>query len=106
MKDLITKDKHSEMTKGCPIFEWSPVIPITCKDNKTQNEEDDIASTHEDEDYDDITEMEKRKKYLKKRHTKMSTHQTGIMNQVTSSSETKTKLTNKTPPSKMTSQKE
>ena len=44
------------MTKGCPIFEWSPGIPITDKDDETQNEEDEIASTHGDEDNDYITE--------------------------------------------------
>ena len=37
------------MTKGCPIFECSPVMPITDKYNKTQSEEDEISSTHEDE---------------------------------------------------------
>ena len=44
------------MTKGYPIFEWIPVIPITDKDNKTQNEDDEIASTHGDEENYDITE--------------------------------------------------
>ena len=56
VKDLTTKDKKTEITKGYPIFEWIPVIPITDKDNETQNEDDNIASTHEDEKYDDITE--------------------------------------------------
>ena len=44
------------MTKGYSIFEWIPGIPITDKDNKTQNEEDEISSTHEDEHEDYITE--------------------------------------------------
>ena len=43
------------MTKGYPIFEWSPGIPIKDKYYETQNEDDEIASTHEDEDYDYIT---------------------------------------------------
>ena len=37
------------MTKEYPIFEWSPGILITDKDNKAQSEEDEISSTHEDE---------------------------------------------------------
>ena len=44
------------MTKGYPIFEWSPGITITDKDNETQSEEDEISSTHEDEHDYDITE--------------------------------------------------
>ena len=44
------------MTKGYPFFQWSPGIPITDKDNKTQSEEDEIYSTYEDEHDDDITE--------------------------------------------------
>ena len=44
------------MTKGCPIFEWSPGIPITYKDDETRSEEGEISSTHEDEHEDDITE--------------------------------------------------
>ena len=44
------------MTKGYPIFEWSPGIPITDKYNETQSEEDEIYSTHEDKNDDDITE--------------------------------------------------
>ena len=43
------------MTKGYPVFEWSPGIPITDKDYETQSEEDEISSTHEDEHNDDIT---------------------------------------------------
>ena len=38
------------------FFEWIPGIPITDKDNATQNKDDAIASTHEDDDNDDITE--------------------------------------------------
>ena len=40
---------------GCPIFELSPGIPIIEKNDKTQNKDDDIASTHGDEDDDNIT---------------------------------------------------
>ena len=40
VNDLATKDKHPEMTKGYPIFEWIPGIPITDKDDETQNEYD------------------------------------------------------------------
>ena len=43
------------MTKGYPIFEWSPGIPITDKDDETKSEEDGIYSTHEDYHDDDIT---------------------------------------------------
>ena len=43
------------MNKGYPIFEWSPDIPITDKDNETKSEENKISSTHEDEPDDDIT---------------------------------------------------
>ena len=49
--------------------------------------------------------MEKRKESPNKRHMKMSTHQTGKMIQVTTSSKIKTKTTKKTPPLKMTAQK-
>ena len=49
--------------------------------------------------------MEKIKKSTKNRHMKMSTYQTGIMFQVTTSSKIKTKITKKTPPLKMTAQK-
>ena len=56
LNNFYTKDKQPEMTKECPIFEWIPGIPITDKDDKTQSEEDEISSTHEDEHDDDITE--------------------------------------------------
>ena len=49
--------------------------------------------------------MKKMKKALKKRHNKISTHQTGIMIQVTTSSKIKSKKNKKTPPLKMTVQK-
>ena len=49
--------------------------------------------------------MENRKKAPKKRHMKMSTHKTGKMIQVTTSSKIKTKMTKKTPPLKMRVQK-
>ena len=35
------------MIKGYPIFEWSPGIPITDKDDQKLSEEDEISSTHE-----------------------------------------------------------
>ena len=38
------------MTLGYPIFEWIPGTPITEKYDKTQNEDDGIASTHGYED--------------------------------------------------------
>ena len=44
------------MTKGYPIFEWIPGIPITEKYDKTQSEEDEISSTNEDKHDDNITE--------------------------------------------------
>ena len=44
------------MTKGSPIFEWIPGIPITDKDNKRQSGEDEISTTHEDEHDYDISE--------------------------------------------------
>ena len=53
---LDTKEKQPEITKGYPIFEWIPGIPIKDKEDKTQNKDDEIVSTHEDKDDDDITE--------------------------------------------------
>ena len=44
------------MTKGYPIFEWSPGIPITYKYDETQSKEDEISSTREDEHNYGITE--------------------------------------------------
>ena len=43
------------MTKGYPIFELSPGIPITVKCGKNQNKDNEIASTHGYEEYDAIT---------------------------------------------------
>ena len=63
VKNLATKEKHPDMTKGYPIFECSPGIQITYKDDKTQNEDGGIASTHEDEDNDNITENGEDKKH-------------------------------------------
>ena len=41
------------MTKGYSIFEWISSIPITKKHNDDQNEDNEITSTHEDDnDYD------------------------------------------------------
>ena len=56
VNDLANKEKQQEMTQGYSIFEWIPGIPITDKDDGTQNEDDEIASTHGDEENDDITE--------------------------------------------------
>ena len=44
------------MTKGSRTFEWSTGIPITDQHgDKHQNENNDIASTYENQDDDDIT---------------------------------------------------
>ena len=53
------------MTKGYPIFEWISGIPITDKDYKTQNEDNDVSSTNEDEENDDITENGEEAKSIK-----------------------------------------
>ena len=43
------------MTKGYPIFEWSPWIPITDQDDDEHQTEDyEIVSTHGNEDDDCI----------------------------------------------------
>ena len=93
------------MTKGHPICEWIPCIPITDKDGDTQSEEDEKSSTHEDKRDDDITKMEKINKAQKKRNMEMSTRNTGRLIQVTTSSKIKTKMTKNTPPLKMMAQK-
>ena len=49
--------------------------------------------------------MDKKKKAPKKRHMKMSTHQTRKIIEVTTSSKINTKMTKKMPPLKMTAQK-
>ena len=49
---LETKENQPEKNKGYPIFEGIPGIPITDKDNATQNKDDAIASTNEDEEDD------------------------------------------------------
>ena len=36
------------MTKKYPIFEWIPGVSITDKDDKIQNENNEVASTHGD----------------------------------------------------------
>ena len=56
VNDPATKEKHPEIIKGYPIFEWIPGISITDKEYEFQNEDNDIASTHEYENYDDNTE--------------------------------------------------
>ena len=55
VNDLATKQNQPEITKEYPIFEWSPGIPITDKDDKTQSEEDKIYSTHKDKNKYEIT---------------------------------------------------
>ena len=48
-----TKGKNQEMTKGYPIFEWSPGIKILDQaDSEPENEE---APFHINEENDDIT---------------------------------------------------
>ena len=54
------------MTRGYLIFECSPVIPIIDKDNETQNEDYEIASTHGYEYDDEITENLEGGKSIKK----------------------------------------
>ena len=56
VKYFSTKEKQPETTKGYPIYELIPGIPITDKDHDTQSEEYEISSTHEDEHNDDMTE--------------------------------------------------
>ena len=56
VNDLTTKDKQPEMNKGYPFFGWRRGIPITDEDDKTQNKDDEIVSTHKGKEYDDITE--------------------------------------------------
>ena len=95
---MATNKKQPEIIKSYPIFECSPGIPITYKYNKTQSEEDNIASTTSTM----ITslKMDRRNKAPKKRHVKISTHHTVEMIQVTISFQIKTKMTKKTPPLK------
>ena len=54
VNDLSTKEKQPKVSKGYLIFERTPSIPITDIGCETQNEKNEIASTHEDEDDDDI----------------------------------------------------
>ena len=91
------------MTKGYPIFEWSPGIPITEKDNKTQSGEDETIQQMKTSTMMKSLKMEV--EVPKKRHMNMSTHQKGIMIQVRTSSKIKTKMTKETPPLKMMAQK-
>ena len=56
LNEPATKENHPEMTKGYQIFEWIPGIPIIEKDDNTQNEDGEIASTHGYEEDDTITE--------------------------------------------------
>ena len=51
---LANKDRHLEITKVYPIFEWIPDIPITYKGDETKGKEYEIDSTHEYK-HDDIT---------------------------------------------------
>ena len=45
-KYLDAKENKPEMTKGYPMFWWSPGVPITDKDEKTENEYNKIVSIH------------------------------------------------------------
>ena len=89
------------MTKRYTMFEWSPCIPITDKDNETQIEEDEISSKIKTSTMMTSLKKEKSKKALKKRHMKIIAHKTVRIFQVTTSSKIKTKTTKKTPPLKM-----
>ena len=62
---LDTEKNQPEMTKGYPIFECILGIRITYKDDKTQNEDHEIASTHRYEDDYDITENGEEEKITK-----------------------------------------
>ena len=77
VNNLATKENQPEITKGYPIFEWRPGIPITEKYEETQSEEDEISSIHEDEHKDYISKMEIMKKSSKKRNIKIITQHTG-----------------------------
>ena len=56
LNNLATKEKHPEMTKRYPIFAWIPGIPIIDKDDESQNKDNEVASTYEEENYCYITE--------------------------------------------------
>ena len=65
MNNLSTKDKHPEITKGYPIFECIPGIPITDQAyNRHQTEDYEIASTHGNKDDDDIAEYWEEEKII------------------------------------------
>ena len=52
------------MTQGYLIFQCIPDIPITDKNNKNQNEDNELASTHGDKDDNDITENGEEEKII------------------------------------------
>ena len=62
VSDLTTKENQLEITKGHPIFKWIPGIPIIDKDDKNQNEDDEIAPSHGDEDDYEIPKNEEGEK--------------------------------------------
>ena len=62
VSDLTTKENQLEITKGHAIFEWIPGIPIIDKDDKNQNEDDEIAPSHGDEDDYEIPKNEEEEK--------------------------------------------
>ena len=76
------------MTKGYPNFEYILGIPITDKDDEAQNEDNKILHMKTRTTMKTL-KMDKMKKAPKKRQMKMSTHQTGKMTQVTTSSKIK-----------------
>ena len=93
------------MTKGYPIFEWSPGIPITEKDDKTQSEGDEISSSHEDEHDYDITENGKEEESIEE-ETYEDEHPPDRENNPSNNIiKNQDKMTKKTPLLKMTAQK-
>ena len=61
---VATKKNQTEITKGYSIFEWISGIPITDKDDETQNKDNEIASTHKYEGDDDITKNGREEKII------------------------------------------
>ena len=106
MVQVTTSSKiKTKMTKEHTFFECIPGILITHKDDKIQSENMKYLQHIKTSTMITSLKMEKSKKSLRKKHTKMSTHQRGKMIQVTTSSKIKTKITKKTPPFKMMAQK-
>ena len=93
---MTTKGKQPEMTKGYPIFEWGQVYQLQKKTTRHKVKKMKYIQPMKTITMMESLKMEKTKKALKKRHMKTSSHQTGIMIQVTTSSKIKTKITKKT----------